>query len=64
MNFVTSKHNDYIKDEAASYRLARKIQAYWHNLGFDHIKVWVETFHLADAEYFAIRSNITFAKAG
>jgi len=71
-NFITSKYNNYIRSEGDSYRLARKIQSYWHNLGFTNVKVWVEPFYTTSEEYaeeheaapfYSIRSNIKFASA-
>ena len=71
MSFITSKANNYIRSKEDSYRLARKIEAYWHNLGFHEVKVRVEPFYLTSEEtrgsdeqpFYSIRSNITFAVA-
>lgn len=62
---------EYLSDYRASRGLARKIEKYWHDLGYTNVHVWSEKFYMSDnpelskragaRPIYAVRSNITFA---
>lgn len=55
---LKSEYPDYLKDKTESQKLARRIQAYWHNNGAYGVRVWVERRIKGKDEYFVVRSNI------
>jgi hypothetical protein len=60
---VRLSHNtkDYYEDRFAAKELAIKIQDYYHQRGYDHVKVWLEEeLQSSGRKFWNIRSNIVF----
>jgi hypothetical protein len=47
---------DYLGKNGAE-RLARRIQGYWHGLGYNEVKVWIEP----EGRAYGVRSNLRAA---
>lgn len=56
-----TRTKDYSEDRFAAKELAQRIQDYWHNLGHQNVKVWLEPEEQASGrKFWNIRSNIVF----
>lgn len=52
---------DYTGDYYWANVLAKKVQNYWHRLGYTKVRAWVETENTPSGnKFYSVRSNIKF----
>lgn len=52
---------DYTGDFHSAKDLVKRIQDYWHNLGYTQVKVWIETVTTYSGnKLYCVRSNIRY----
>jgi len=52
---------DYTENHSDALELKKKLEQYYHQRGFDWVKVWLEPeIQMSGRKFWNIRSNITF----